>query len=94
MEWKFEKGRIYSTNDQNELMAEVTFAYRTENEVDINHTWVNPVLRGQGVAAKIMAALAEYLRENRLKATASCTYAKGWLEKNKEDYADIISERF
>jgi predicted GNAT family acetyltransferase len=94
MDWKYEKGRIYSVNENNEIMAEATFIYKENGEVNINRTYVNPVLRGQGVAGKIMQALSEYLRENSLKATASCSYANAWLKKNRCLYQDIISEDF
>ncbi|NLO09929.1 MAG: N-acetyltransferase [Clostridiales bacterium] len=58
-----------------------------------NHTYVNPVLRGQGVAGELLKLLAEHLREKGLKATATCSYAVSWLNKNKEAYSDIISDK-
>lgn len=92
MKWNYEEGRLFTTNENNEMMAEVTFDFIKDNEVNINHTYVNPILRGQGVAGEMLKATAEYLREKGLKAKASCSYANGWLIKNKEDYADIISD--
>ncbi|NLK28776.1 MAG: N-acetyltransferase [Clostridiales bacterium] len=92
MKWNYEEGRIYSINEEKELMAEVTFIDTGDKEVNINHTYVNPVLRGQGVAGKMLKVTAEYLREKGLKATASCSYAHSWLLKNKESYSDIISD--
>lgn len=94
MEWKYEKGRIYSVDKNNELLAETIFAYKENDEVDINHTFVNPSLRGQGVAGKMMVVVSEHLRENSLKAVASCPYANAWLIRNKESYCDIISASF
>lgn len=92
MNWKYENGRIYSEDENREVMAETTFVYKENGEVDIDHTYVNPVLRGQGVAGKMMTAVADYLREKGLKATATCSYANSWLEKNRELYSDIISK--
>ena len=91
MKWNYEEGRIFSVDDNNELMAETTFVYKNNGEVDIDHTYVNPVLRGQGVAGKMMEVVAEYLKENGLKAAASCSYANIWLKRNRESYAEIIS---
>lgn len=91
MDWKYEKGRIYTIDENNELLAETTFAYKDNDEVDINRTYVYPKLRGQGIAGRMMGVVAEYLRENSLKATASCSYANAWLRKHREAYADIIS---
>ncbi|SEG14395.1 hypothetical protein SAMN05660865_01845 [Caloramator fervidus] len=94
MDWKFEDGRIYSVDEKGELMAETTYVVKENGEVDIDHTYVNPVLRGQGVASKMMEVVVEFLREKGVKVTASCSYAHNWLKKNKEKYSDIISKEF
>lgn len=91
MEWKYENGRIYSLSEDNELLAEVTYADKENGVVDINHTYVNPVLRGKGVAGTLMELVTEHLRKHSLKATASCSYANEWLKKHREEYSDIIS---
>ncbi|NLI61148.1 MAG: N-acetyltransferase [Clostridiales bacterium] len=91
MNWKYENGRIYWVDEKDELMAETTYVFRSKAEVNIDYTYVNPLLRGQGVAGKMMEVVAEYLRKNSLKTTATCSYANAWLKKNKDLYSDIIS---
>ncbi len=92
MDWKFENGRIYSIDENNKLMAETTYSFLGNGEVDIDHTFVNPALRGKGVAGTMMEVVAKYLLDNGLKAVASCSYANAWLKKHRESYPDIISE--
>jgi len=92
MDWKYETERICSTDEKGELMAETTFVYKDNGEIDIDHTYVNPILRGQGVAGKMMLVVADYLKKEGLKATATCSYANIWLKKNEELYSDIISK--
>jgi predicted GNAT family acetyltransferase len=92
VDWKFEEGRVFCTDEKGELMAETTFVYTDNGEVDINHTFVNPTLRGQGLADKMMTVVADYLREKGLKATASCSYANIWLKRNEKSYKDIIAK--
>ena len=91
MEFQIEPGRIFLMNEQQEVIAEATYSPIREGVVDIDHTYVSPVLRGQGVAGKLMEALAADLRAKGLKAAASCSYAEAWLEKNRESYEDIIA---
>ncbi|MEA4915795.1 MAG: GNAT family N-acetyltransferase [Christensenella sp.] len=91
MEFQIEDGRIFNVNEANELMAEATYVYLRDGVVDIDHTYVNPVLRGQGIAGKLMEALAGELRVKGLKATATCSYAEVWLEKNRAANQDIIA---
>ncbi|MDD2494725.1 MAG: GNAT family N-acetyltransferase [Tissierellia bacterium] len=88
MEFKFEKNRIYIENDNNECIGEVTFPSTSENEVSINHTFVDNSLRGQGIAGRLMVELAEHLRKNGKKAYATCPYAKKWFDDHSE-YNDI-----
>lgn len=91
MNWKYENGRIYSTNENNELEAETTFIYKENGEITIDHTFVNPALRGQNVAGKMMEVVCEYLKENGLKTSATCPYANAWLKKHRDAYSDIVS---
>jgi len=94
MNWRYEEGRIYSKNEGNELMAETTYINAGENIVVINHTYVNPALRGQGVAGKMMEVVAEHFRKNGLRANATCSYAREWFKKNNYKYSDILSDDF
>lgn len=91
MDWKYQEKRIYSVDDKNELMAEVTFEYE-KDKINIDHVYVNPILRGKGVAGEAMEVVVDYLRKNNLKATATCSYANTWFKKNMETYKDVISE--
>ena len=88
MDFKYGKNRIYLENENGECIAEVTFPQISENEVNINHTFVDRSLRGQGVADKLVKELAVYLRKNNKKAISSCSYAVDWFEKNPE-YDDV-----
>ncbi len=47
MDWKYKDGAIYYTNDAGELMAKATSCQTKDDEIDINHVYVNPVLRGR-----------------------------------------------
>jgi len=90
--WKYEAGRIYCTDDKGELMCETAFIRKENGELDLDHTYVNPILRGQGMAGKMMVVVAEYLRKESLKASATCSYANIWLKRHEELYPDILSK--
>ena len=92
MEWNYENGRIYSTDEKGELMCEATFIRKENGEMNIDYTYVNPVLRGQGVAGKMMEVVAEYFRKEGIKATATCSYANIWLKRHEKQFPDILSE--
>ena len=91
MNWIYEEGRIYFEDDSKKLMAEAILTAKGKGEINIEHVFVDSSLRGQGVAGELMETVVEYLRKNRLKTTATCSYAKSWLVKNKDTNEDIIS---
>ena len=74
---------------QNGPLAEVDFPELEAGLVDINHTFVDDSLRGQGIAGKLMEAAADYLRSQGKKSVISCSYAVKWFEKHPE-YQDIL----
>jgi len=79
-------------NEQGRTIAEVTFPEVKDGVVDINHTFVDEALRGQGIAGKLMKEAAEHLRKENKKAILTCPYAVGWFDKNKE-YDDILEKK-
>lgn len=97
MDFIYESNRIYRTDENNKVIAEVTFpsisdTMASNNTVNINHTFVDNSLRGQGVAGQLMVAVAKKLREENKKAILTCSYAISWFEKNDE-YSDILANR-
>ena len=80
---------LYSENGL--LLAEVTFPYtdETRSTVEVNHTFVDASLRGQGIAGKLMIEFADELDKRGLKAVPTCSYAVGWFEKHPE-YARLV----
>ncbi|WP_394522672.1 GNAT family N-acetyltransferase [Lacrimispora sp. JR3] len=89
MNFTYNPNQIAYYHSDNNLLAEVTFPDVDETTVDINHTFVDDALRGQGVAGKLMEALALHLRSQGKKAILTCPYAVSWFEKHPE-YQDII----
>lgn len=91
MDFKYESERIYLENEEGKTVAEVTFPHISNDKVNVNHTFVDSSLRGQGMAGKLMTALAADLKKNNKKAQATCSYAVEWFEKHPE-HNDIYSK--
>jgi predicted GNAT family acetyltransferase len=79
-----EASKIYLNDDQNHMIAVVTFPRISEGVVAIDHTFVDPSLRGQGVAGKLMEAAVAYFRSENLKVKPTCSYAVKWFEEHPE----------
>jgi len=89
MDFIYHSNQIAYFDDEGKLLAEVTFPEIEPDVVDINHTFVDQSLRGQGIAGRLIEAAAKEIRSRNKKAVLSCPYAQNWLEKHPE-YSDII----
>lgn len=68
--------------ENDEILAEIDFPKIDEKTIEITHTIVSPSLQGQGIAKKLVEKVLEVAKEKGYKVTASCSYAKHYLEKN------------
>lgn len=82
MQFIKEENRIYATNIDNETIAEVTF-YEIENGVyNIDHTFVDDSLRGQGIGSKLVQEAVNAIKEKGAQIQATCPFASKWIEEN------------
>lgn len=91
MDFTYNKNQIALFDEDSRVIAEVTFPDVDEDTVNIDHTFVDDSLRGQGVAGQLMEAAAGYLRTQNKKAVLTCSYAVKWFGKHSE-YADVVKE--
>ncbi len=89
MNFIHEHNRIYLEDNNGKVIAEVTFPSVRVDVVNINHTFVDGSLRGQGIAGKLMEETADQLRKEGKRAVLTCSYAIAWFEKN-EQFNDLI----
>ena len=87
MKYIIDQNRIYANNEDNKIIAEIDFEKVDENTYNIYHTFVDESLRGQGIANELVTRAYKEITEVRnSKVTATCSYARKWLErKNKSN---------
>lgn len=73
-----------------ERIAEMTYSVEDGGSINIDHTEVDPSLRGQKVGEQLLDAAVEFARSNNLKVAATCPYALKKLGENA-DYADVFA---
>lgn len=86
MEFKLNKEQSlwYSEKDgKNIAYAEIK--KQTDGSYIITRIYVDPELRGQGIASKIMASFTLFAIDNKLKFAATCSYAEAWMLKHPEN---------
>lgn len=81
MNFTVESQRIYYQKN-GKVLAEITFPKVQDGTFCIDHTFVDSSLRGQGVAGKLVELAVKEITSNGGTVTATCSYAKSWLEKH------------
>jgi predicted GNAT family acetyltransferase len=92
MEFNKDSNWIYGTDENGNIVAEVTFPNIEDGIVTINHTFVDSSLRGQGVASQLVEAAYETIKADGKKAYATCAYAIKWFNEHPEK-RDILIEQ-
>ena len=61
--------------------------------VTLNHTQLDPSLKGSGLGIKLIDEAVAYAKENNLKINSRCPYGKKMLLRNQERYGvEIMAE--
>lgn len=89
LDFCYENNSFFIKDDSGKKIAEVTFPEKAFKVIDLNHTFVDDSLRGQGVAGKLVKKVAEFAAENEMKIVPTCSYAASWFEKH-EEYKNLV----
>ncbi|MEO6948224.1 MAG: GNAT family N-acetyltransferase [Ginsengibacter sp.] len=90
VEIKLDNGEgAFIIKHENKQAGEMIFQL-SGTEMIVNHTEVDPQFEGKGLAKKMFLKMIKYARENKLKVVANCSYVQAQIQKNKEEYTDVI----
>ncbi|BBE18038.1 acetyltransferase, GNAT family [Aquipluma nitroreducens] len=82
------KGMFYIEQDE-KIVAEMTYVWAGTEKIIINHTEVNEILKGQGAGKQMLSKAVEFVRENGLKIIPLCPFVKSVFDK-KPEYDDVL----
>lgn len=91
MKFNYSENRIYLNDEAGKTIAEVTFPVVSKDVVNIDHTFVDDSLRGQGIANALLLAVAQELRKTQKKAFPTCSYAVRWFSTHPE-FWDVYTD--
>lgn len=89
MEIKQGDHRFYIGEDT-DFQAEITFVPQADTLV-IDHTFVDPSLRGQGIAKQLVDRVVAYARTENKKILPLCSYARVVMERYKSTH-DVLKQ--
>ncbi|MGI6076927.1 MAG: GNAT family N-acetyltransferase [Fastidiosipilaceae bacterium] len=80
---------FYIGESEDQALARITWTPKDEQHIDVDSTYTDDQLRGQGIAARLMDAVVTYARENDLKIIPTCSYVVHKMDRNPDEYSDI-----
>lgn len=83
---------MFYMESNGETVAKISFVNLNDTTIDVNHTFVDERLRGQGIAGKLFEQIIKYAREENKKIVPTCSYVKAKMERNVTKYKDILAE--
>jgi predicted GNAT family acetyltransferase len=75
------QGAFYYERD-GERLAAMLYSRTSPTLINITHTEVSDVLKGQGMGRQLLDALAAWARQSGNKVTATCPYASAQFKKD------------
>ena len=67
-------GGFYLRDSDGSTLGEMEYRNANGETVEINHTWVDGSLRGQGRAGQLLAAAIDWVKSENLKVFPTCPY--------------------
>lgn len=92
MDFKKGENRFYKKDEKGKLIAEITYVPTGEDKVIADHTFVDPSLRGQGIAEKLVERLVLEMETENKKIIPVCSYVTSLFERKPEKYNHIKAE--
>ncbi|GAA0488648.1 GNAT family N-acetyltransferase [Alkalibacterium sp. s-m-22] len=86
---EFSKGnnRFYKEED-GQLLAEITWVSQGDR-VGVDHTFVDPSLRGQGVAEQLVDRVVEEMQKEQKKIYPICPYVVELFKRKPDKYEHV-----
>lgn len=80
---------IFFISENEEPVAELTYALSSNNQMIIEHTQIDEELRGGNLGYELVLKAAEYARSHNYKIVPICQFANAVIEK-KPEFRDVL----
>jgi len=82
MQFLTEYSKVSCIDDSGKEVGKVTFPEKEKGVFEIDHTFVDECMQGKGIAARLVQFAINDINMRGGVVTASCSYAKRYIEKN------------
>ncbi len=89
MEFIKGENKFYLEDENGQEIADITYQPVEDDIVEADSTFVDPSLRGQGIAEKLVDRLVEEMEKENKKIRPICPYVVKLFERKPEKYEHI-----
>lgn len=89
MEFKRQNDGVYYYNEEGKNLGRIIFERTDGDYVRCTSTFVDPSLRGQGVAGQLVDQLVDWMSEEGLKIEPVCSYVVSLFDRDQEKFGAI-----
>ena len=83
-----ERNGMFFVEREGRRVAELTYRMMGETVV-VDHTWVDPKLRGGALAPSLVQAVVEWARGEKRLISPVCSYVRIVMDRSPETYKDV-----
>jgi uncharacterized protein len=80
---------IFYIEQENSIVAEMTYVWAGKDRIIIDHTEVGAVLKGKGAGKQLVSKAVDFAREKGIKIIPLCPFAKSVFDKVTE-FNDVL----
>lgn len=84
MQFQVDDHRIVASAPGQALVGEISFPAVSDDRVVVEHVFVHPDYRGQGIAAQLVQRFVNYAEQQRWTVKLMCPYAKAQFRQHPE----------
>ena len=88
LELNDKKRGAFIISDGDKQLGETVVSLMDDN-LTVYHTEVAPEAEGKGLAKKMLQAMVDYSRKNKLKVIPLCPYVHAQFKRHPDEYADL-----
>jgi predicted GNAT family acetyltransferase len=83
-----ERNGMFFVEREGRRVAELTYRMTGDTAV-VDHTWVDPKLRGGALAPGLVQAVVDWARSEGLRISPVCSYVRIVMDRSPETYKDV-----
>ena len=92
MQWYIEPGRIYIKDNNDIVIAKLTYKEAEDGSMCIDQTIVDPSLSGQGIAGELVEEAIRQILQGGRKVSATCPYAVRWMTEHADKMEQLKAQ--